>query len=223
MTPVPTETVMVPPALDLRRVAEWAGVPMDEIQRLNPEFRRWTTPVKKGQYSIKVPEGTAEKVREGLIASAPAQLNAMQWHTVKRGETLATIAKKLKVNRTDLAEANYLRTSSRVAAGARLVIPRMPSADLLARASTASTDLEKAAESIVADLFAETTAVADEPRGRPASAKVYLVRPGDTLSAIAKKTRTTVAQLQSWNKIRGTRLNIGDRLVIQSPTSRNTQ
>jgi membrane-bound lytic murein transglycosylase D len=224
MTPVKTETVLVPPALDLRRVAEWAGVPMDEIQRLNPEFRRWTTPVKKGQYSIKVPEGTAETVRQGLIASAPGQLNAMQWHTVKRGETLATIAKKLKVNRTDLAEANYLRTSSKVTAGARLVIPRMPSADLLARASVASTDLEKAAESIVTDLLSETTAVADEPRGRTASsAKVYLVRAGDTLSAIAKKTRTTVAQLKSWNKIRGTRLNIGDRLVIQSPTSRNTQ
>ena len=222
MDPMRTETVMVPPALDLRRVAEWAGVPMDEIQQLNPEFRRWTTPVKKGQYSIKVPEGTAEQVREGLIASAPGQLNAMQWHTVKRGETLATIAKKLKVNRTDLAEANYLKTSSKVAAGARLVIPRMPSADLLARASTASSDLEKAAESIVADLLTETTAVADEPRAA-GRAKVYLVRAGDTLSAIARKTRTTVAQLKSWNKIRGTKLNVGDRLVIQSPSSRNTQ
>jgi len=197
-------------------------VPMDEIQRLNPEFRRWTTPVKTGQYSIKVPEGTAEKVRENLIASAPGQLNAMQWHTVKRGETLATIARALKVNRTDLAEANYLKTSSRVAAGARLVIPRMPSADLLARAS-ASSDLERAAESIVADILTETTAVADERRERPAAAKVYLVRAGDTLSAIARKTRTTVTQLKTWNKIRGTRLNVGDRLVIQSPSSRNTQ
>ena len=47
----------MPPALDLRRVAEWAGVPMDDIQALNPEFRRWTTPVKKGEYTIKVPRG----------------------------------------------------------------------------------------------------------------------------------------------------------------------
>jgi membrane-bound lytic murein transglycosylase D len=216
--PTRTETVSVPPALDLRRVAEWAGVPMDDIQRLNPEFRRWTTPVKNGQYSIKVPEGTAERVREGLIASAPGQLNAMQWHTVKRGETLASIAKTLRVNRTDLAEANYLRTSSKVAAGARLVIPRMPSAALLARATTSS-DLEKAAEAIVADVLAETTPVPDD---RPA-AKIYRVRAGDTLTAIAKKTRTTVAQLKSWNKIRGSKLNIGDRLVIQSPTSRATQ
>ena len=108
MESTPTETVIVPPALDLRRVAEWAGVPMDDIQKLNPEFRRWTTPVKKGEYTIKVPEGTAERVGRRLDASAPNQLNAMQFHTVKRGETLATIARKLRVNRTDLAEANYL-------------------------------------------------------------------------------------------------------------------
>ena len=109
MAVTPTETVDVPHALDLRRVAEWAGVPVDDIQKLNPEFRRWTTPVKKGEYTIKVPQGTADRVREGLAAAAPGQLNAMQLHTVKRGETLATIARKLQVSRTDLAEANYLR------------------------------------------------------------------------------------------------------------------
>ena len=67
MTPTLTETVIVPPALDLRRVAEWAGVPMDDIQTLNPEFRRWTTPVKKGEYTD---QGAARarrtSVREGL-------------------------------------------------------------------------------------------------------------------------------------------------------------
>ena len=155
MTPALTETVIVPPALDLRRVAEWAGVPIDDIQTLNPEFRRWTTPVKKGEYTIKVPQGTADKVRDGLAAAEPSQLNAMQFHTVKRGETLATIAKKLRVNRTDLAEANYLRTTSRVTAGTRLIIPRMPSAALLARAS--SGELEKTAETIAADVLADTT------------------------------------------------------------------
>jgi membrane-bound lytic murein transglycosylase D len=209
----------VPPALDLRRVAEWAGVPMDDIQKLNPEFRRWTTPVKKGEYTIRVPEGTAERVKAGLEAAAPNQLNALQFHTVKRGETLATIAKKLRVNRIDLAEANYLRTASRVKAGDRLVIPRMPSASLLARASTATTDVEKTAEAIVADVLAETSPVAEERT----AARTYRVRSGDTLYAIAKRTGTTVTQLKSWNKLRGSNLKIGTRLVVQSPRSTNSQ
>ena len=213
MVPTPTETVIAPPALDLRRVAEWAGVPVDDIQKLNPEFRRWTTPVKSGEYSIRVPQGTAERVREGLAASAPSQLNAMQWHTVKKGETLASIAKKLRVNRTDLAEANYLRVNSRVAIGKKLVIPRMPSSALLARASSA--DLEKAAAVSIEDVLAETTAVPEPPAAR--AAKTYRVRAGDTLTAIARKNGATVAQLKSWNKMRSTKLNVGDRLIVQRP------
>jgi membrane-bound lytic murein transglycosylase D len=220
MSPPPTETVVVPPALDLRRVAEWAGVPIDDIQTLNPEFRRWTTPVRKGDYTIRVPQGTAEKVREGLAAAAPGQLNAMQWHVVKRGETLTTIAKKLRVNRTDLAEANYLRLTSKVAVGTRLIIPRMPSAALLARAS--SGELDTAAEAIAADVLADTTEETKSPvaQARP---RTYRVRAGDTLTAIARKTGTTIAQLKNWNKLRTTNLKVGTRLLIQSPRTANTQ
>jgi membrane-bound lytic murein transglycosylase D len=220
MESTPSETVTVPPALDLRRVAEWAGVPMDDIQGLNPEFRRWTTPVKKGEYEIKVPMGTADKVREGLAAAEPGQLSAMQFHTVKRGETLTTIAKKLRVNRTDLAEANYLRTTSRVAAGTRLIIPRMPSAALLARAS--SGELEKTAEAIASDVLADTT---EETKAavKQSRARTYKVRAGDTLSAIARRTGTTIAQLKNWNKLRTTNLRIGTQLLIQSPRAANVQ
>lgn len=213
MTATPTETVIAPPALDLRRVAEWAGVAVDDIQKLNPEFRRWTTPVKQGEYAIRVPHGTAERVRENLAASSPSQLNALQWHTVKKDETLATIAKKLRVNRKDLAEANYLRINSRVKLGARLLIPRMPSSALLARASSA--DLQRAAEVTVDEVLAETAAVPE-----PAAARTYRVRAGDTLSAISRRTGATVAQLKSWNNMRGTRLNIGDRLIVQRPPTK---
>jgi membrane-bound lytic murein transglycosylase D len=218
IAPTPTETVIVPPALDLRRVAEWANVPMDDIQRLNPEFRRWTTPAKKGEYSIKVPQGTADRVREGLAAAAPGQLNAMQMHTVKRGETLATISRKLQVSRADLAEANYLKVTSRVAVGSKLIIPRMPSAALLARAS--SGELETAAETIVADVLRNTTEVEKAP---VAQSRTYRVKSGDTLSKIAKKTGTTIAQLKNWNKLRTTNLKVGTRLLIQSPRATNTQ
>jgi membrane-bound lytic murein transglycosylase D len=222
MVPTPTETVPVPPALDLRRVAEWAEVPVDDIQKLNPEFRRWTTPVREGEYSIKVPEGTGDKVRAGLEASAPNQLNALQFHTVKRGETLTSIAKKLRVNRIDLAEANYLRTNSRVAAGARLVIPRMPSAALLARATKAPSDLETTAGSIVADVLADTTAVAPMVENR-AAVRTYRVRSGDTLYGIARRFKVTVNQLKAWNKLRTSHLQIGTRLLLQQPRSTNSQ
>ncbi len=54
-----TRRSLVPRAIDLRRVAEWTGQTIDEIQALNPELRRWTTPVETPNYEIKVPAGTA--------------------------------------------------------------------------------------------------------------------------------------------------------------------
>lgn len=209
IAPTPTETVTLPAAVDLRRVAEWAGVDIADIQRLNPEFRRWTTPIRAGEYTLRVPEGTAARVEEGLATSAPGQLNALQWHTVKAGESLATIARKLRVNRSDLAEANYLRVNARVRAGQRLVIPRMPTAALLARAASRP-------DAVPASLVTEVEAD-DTP------ATIYRVRRGDTLYAIARRHGTTVNQLREWNNLKGSTLSIGTRLIVSPARTANTQ
>lgn len=202
---VPTESVPVPPAVDLRRIAEWAGIPADELQRLNPELRRWTTPV-RSSYELAVPAGTAEIVKERLTAASPNELNALQWHLVKRGETLSTIARKLRVNRTDLAAANYLSTKSKVIAGQKLLIPRMPSAALLARAGADPSGVGLADELAPA-------AFEDAPEETPRV--VHRVRRGETLSSIARKYQTTIGHLKAVNNLRGSTLRVGARLVIQ--------
>lgn len=212
-SPPPSESVRLPAALDLRRVAEWAGVPMNDIQTLNPEFRRWTTPIRPGEYALRVPTGTADRVRQGLAQAAPGQLNALQWHTVTKGESLVTIARKQNVRRTDLAEANYLRTTSRVMPGQKLVIPRMPSAALLARASGGATD------AVAADTDSVAAKASPDDRFR----SVYRVRAGDTLYSIARKYGATVDQLRAWNNLRGSRLTVGDRIVLQTTRAANTQ
>ena len=43
--PAVFEKVTLTRPVDLRRVAEWTDTSIDEIQALNPELRRWTTPV----------------------------------------------------------------------------------------------------------------------------------------------------------------------------------
>jgi membrane-bound lytic murein transglycosylase D len=137
----------------------------------------------------------------------------MQMHTVKRGETLATIAKKLQVSRADLAEANYLKVTSGVTVGSKLIIPRMPSATLLARASAG--ELEQATETLAVDVLKETTPLATPVAQR----RTYQVKSGDTLAGIAKKTGTTISQLMNWNKLRTTNLQVGAKLVVQNPSS----
>lgn len=196
------EIVQVPGPVDLRRIAEWAGAPLDEIQRLNPELRRLTTPLRGEGYGIRVPAGAAEAVAMQLAASGPEDLAALQYHTVKRGESITTIANKLRVKRADLAEANYLTLRSRVKPGDRLVIPRTPTTLLAARTDPAPV----------------TRAVADSSTsaaGQGDRVKVtYRVRKGDSLYSIARSFKTTVEQLRGWNDIKGSRIAAGDRLTV---------
>ena len=65
--------------------------------------------------------------------SPDAELISMTWYTVKPGDTIAGIARKLRVTRGDLSEANSLGLSSRLAAGQKLIVP--PEAPATARAA----------------------------------------------------------------------------------------
>lgn len=42
----------------------------------------------------------------------------------------------------------------------------------------------------------------------------YRVKKGDNLSVIAKRNGVRVSQIQSWNSMKSTKLNIGDRLIV---------
>src|SRR5262245_35590633 len=81
---VPFETVTLPRPVDLRRVAEWTDSTIDEIQALNPELRRWTTPVSDTQYELKVPPGTAEAVAAKLLDAPAVDLASLKFYTVKK-------------------------------------------------------------------------------------------------------------------------------------------
>jgi len=214
--PPAVETVNVPGPVDLRRVAEWAGIPVDEVQRLNPELRRWTTPVRSASFPLKLPLGTAALVEQVLATAPPEDLTSLQWHTVRRGETLQAIANKLRVRRTDLAEANYLSAKARVQPGQKLVIPRAPTILLAARTDRSEPVLAPGRSVTPTSAAASVPATADA--GEPAKV-IYRVKRGDTLSSIAKFFRTTVAALRSWNRLTSDRLTPGDRLTVY--TNRN--
>ncbi len=132
------ETVTLASAVDLRRVAEWASTPVQTIQELNPELRRWTTPLRATDYELKVPIGTAEAISARMLEVAADELAPLNRHTVKNGETLLSISKKLKVSRADLAEANYLSPKATLKTGQQLIIPRAPTLLLAANTETAS-------------------------------------------------------------------------------------
>ena len=202
------DTVQVSGPLDLRRVAEWTGSPVDVIQQMNPELRRWTTPVRGNGYGLKVPAGTADEIRarlDGLPASERAALN---WHTVKSGETLLTISRKLRVSRTDLAEANYLSVRSRVRPGEKLIIPLAPTT-LMASQPERTTPTAGESHPVV-----ERAALVTSSGSSDTVRHIYRVRRGDTLSSIARTFEISVSSLKQWNRLHGTQISPGQRLTV---------
>jgi membrane-bound lytic murein transglycosylase D len=140
---------------------------------------------------------------------------AFNHHTVKKGETLATIAKKLKVNRTDLAQANYLSTRASLKAGQQLIIPRAPTTLLAARTDNPA----PVAESRSVDAVTASNVQPPVARNTGTTTVTHRVKRGETLFSIARLYRTTVAALRQWNQIRGSAIQAGQRLTILKPAT----
>jgi membrane-bound lytic murein transglycosylase D len=207
------DKVTLPRPVDLRRVAEWTDTTIDAIQALNPELRRWTTPMKDTQYALKVPAGTADVVLARLGDTASADLASLKFYTVKRGDTLPLIAKKLRVSKADLAEANYLPATARLSAGEKLMVPHEATALMAARTDRAAPAAEARATVAASGQLAEA---ANSNRVKT----VYQVKRGDTLASVARLFKTTVAAIRTWNpRLPGNQLLAGQRLTVYRPTN----
>jgi membrane-bound lytic murein transglycosylase D len=208
--PAPFEKVTLPRPVDLRRVAEWTSTSIDHIQALNPELRRWTTPAKDTKYQLKVPAGTAEIVEARLVDAPAADLATLKYYTVKKGETLPVIARKLHVSSADLAEANYLSGKApRVVNGQRLMVPSEAGVLMAARADRTAPATES--RSTVAHNGQLATPSANSNRVKAS----YAVKRGDTLASIARLYKTTAASIKTWNpRLPVERLAAGQRITV---------
>jgi len=117
------ETVRLPRAVELKRVAEWTGTPIETLKALNPELRRPMTPVKDADYALNVPVGTSIEIARRMDEAGGEDLVSLTRYTVNGGDTLAAVARKLHISRADLAEANDLPVTARLAAGQVLMVP----------------------------------------------------------------------------------------------------
>jgi membrane-bound lytic murein transglycosylase D len=215
-----TDMVRLNAPADLRRVAEWIDVPVQVLQDMNPELRRWTTPVRMTDYDLTVPMGKAEVLSARLADTTPDELAPLNRYTVRKGETIATIARKLKVKRADLAQANYLSERAKITAGQQLVIPRAPTL-LLAANADRSEDADDPVRGADTGRGAPDPVVATAaPARRVATSEparvVHRVKRGETLYSIAQRYNTSVAAVRASNKLRSNTIKVGQRLTIAS-------
>lgn len=106
-------------------------------------------------------------------------------HTIQRGETLSTIAKRYKVDIAVLRSYNKIKNERRLQIGQTLKVP-LPATSVLAK----NQDSENA------KMF------------------TYRVKRGDSLSKIASTFGVSVGQLQKWNNFQGTLIYPGSRIKV---------
>lgn len=192
------DAVPVDGAVDLRTIAECAGRPLDDVRGLNPELRRLATPAGR-TFEVKVPTGTGEALRDCLERLPAEKRVSFRTHVVGRGQTLVSIARQYGTRAEDIAQANDIRSGRRLARGTQLIIP-VP--------SQARTTPYPALEA------ATRRARAESPLGPDVTRLRHRVRRGDTLASIAEHYGTTVADIQSWNRLHSTRIAAGGVLTI---------
>jgi len=124
LAPYVYETVTVPAMTSLAVLARCAGTDSATLKALNPELLRGSTP--PGSYTLRVPPGRALECTRQLARMPAGRRLDFQHYTVRRGDTLAKVAKRFKLAPEDLLDANDI-TARQFKPGKRLLVPPAPS------------------------------------------------------------------------------------------------
>jgi membrane-bound lytic murein transglycosylase D len=108
--------------VDLKKLAQAAGVSYELLRKSNLELKFRVTPPKSYNYMLKVPSDIEEKIREAL--SLPGQeLVEYYIHTVYSGETLYGIARYYHISEELIIFYNPHVTAAHLKIGMKLIIP----------------------------------------------------------------------------------------------------
>ncbi len=200
------KVLMVDRAVSFGNIAEGLNCSTDLLKQLNPGYKRAIvsgSPEKPRRLIIPYHDDMSDSLiyaalnnqrQEVIQTLASSENNEEQRHQVKRGETIASIAKEYAVSEQQIRSWNKLSANSSIS-GRNLIVSKGADAKM------------------VKNVVAATSAKA-KSKSNPTFVS-YTVRKGDTLSDIAGKHRgATVSRIKSDNNIRGSHLKIGQRLKI---------
>ncbi len=217
------ETVKIAEPVQLSVLATCADVAKDSLAKLNPELVRGSTPP-SGPYDLKLYPGTADAFRKRFALLSDQEKRPWVNHTVNRGETLASIAKRYGVSGSQIAEVNGLSGyKTKLRRGSILRVP------ITSRVSEPADGKDLGQSATSPDILpmsrnatpSSTPTSAPEPavisrKLSPETRTTYTVRSGDNLSSIAKRFGVRIADIRNWNDLPYDHENIrvGDTLVV---------
>lgn len=271
--PIVTDTVHVTKRVHFQQISDVMGLPMDELRILNPQYRTDLIPGDIRPYALVLPslQAYAYLSNEDSIVNHNAALYArrdvvepgtrqgvdqggeyveelvVKYHTVKRGETLSSIAKKYGVTTASIRSANKI--GNKVRRGQRLKINTYqrryitPSAAAQADTTAAPTDSTVVIAAVNDSIATDSTAASDrvstamntstqqqaqntqqvqkqpkQPAQEQPKTRTHKVKRGESLSKIASRYGVTVKAIKEANGLKNDNIQAGQRLKI--PASR---
>ncbi len=117
------DKVEVSEVTDLGLIAKACEISLEEVKDLNPELLRGCTPPGISDYEVRVPCGKKELFQKNFEDLRPRHRFQFKTHVVKKGDTLAGIARIYRVALEPLLQINKLKKTSRLSVGMNLLIP----------------------------------------------------------------------------------------------------
>jgi hypothetical protein len=108
---------------DLLKIARAAGLSYQTVKSLNPELLRWCTPPNVSAYRVRLPASVKEKFLATYNHEAyPRQVEFMAYK-VRRGETLANIARHFGIKVDPISDLNGVSPKRPLRHGAKVLLP----------------------------------------------------------------------------------------------------
>jgi membrane-bound lytic murein transglycosylase D len=174
--------------------AEIAGISPEELYELNPAFHRWATDP-TGPHVLLLPVDVADVFADNIAQLTPDQRLGATHYTVRRGDSIASVAAQFHTTVNVIRELNEMPTRG-LALGDDLrvpsVVPELPAKVMLAAAQV-------------------------DGRVRTGRAHVQVVRRGDSLWTIARRHGMNVNTLALMNGMHpDDALRAGQRIRLSS-------
>ncbi len=182
------DQVKIHEPIDISLVTHLANISEVEFSALNPAYNRYVIKVHDEPRTLLLPKSNKEIFLKNLETYQDPKVS-WQIYRVKKGENINKIAVRHSTTIEQLKTINGIARNKNITLGQKILVPH--------------TVNENQADNIAQK----------KKKLQNYHSNVYIVKKGDTMYEIAKRYRTTVDKIKSWNDD-DENLSIGQKLVI---------
>lgn len=226
--------VSAPAQIDARLAAKLAEITYEEFTALNPGFNRPVIASVGDKHELLLPISAAQTFKDNL-AGYNKPLVSWQTYFAKRGERMDSIAKKFGIPVAQLRDVNDLSGNKKMLKSSTILVPNGHQTNFVApqdsdvktgQTSTTQSGVIQAVETVNAPPAIDVASVennAPEPEETATkSSRTHIVKKGEGIQTIAKRYHVSVKQIMASNSLKNSRVKVGQSLIIESTSSKNT-